>query len=117
MNKTIFFTLLSMFPYSTVSASSTYREKIVSQIEVVSANIANANTTRTPEGGPYKKKSIYCSNSECTYDEELDVILTYNPTHIDADVNGYVASPNIDVADEMDRMIELQELYEQNLSN
>lgn len=116
------------------------------RINVVSANIANAKTTHTKEGGPYKKQNvvfeeIFLNNlkhknidNEDTnsIDKKLnnivgvrvkDVInskdkpiLKYEPNHPDANKDGYVAYPNINPVIEMTDLIEAMRAYEANLS-
>jgi len=88
----------------------------------ISSNLANVETTSTPEGGPYKKKSVYFQSKPLSFQEQLDNNLKgtiqgvevtkiledqdppnkiFNPTHPDADKDGYVAMPNISVLKEM----------------
>ncbi len=63
-----------------------------------SSNLANVNTTRMPEGGPYKRLDV----SECTQygcelsTDEMGPLMKFEPNHPDANDNGYVAYPNID---------------------
>ena len=90
--------------------------QIVFQIQVVSENIANANTTRAPQGGPYKPKTAYCNMFGCDILERETSFQVYEPKHIDANVDGLVSYPSIDTIVEMNQMIELQRLYEQRLS-
>ncbi len=109
------------------------------RIEAISSNIANAQTTRTAEGGPYRRKEV-AFGSEPARDNFADVlegeidahaqkvhatevvstneppILKYDPTHPDANADGYVAMPNINVMKEMADMISAQRAYEANIS-
>ncbi len=108
------------------------------RMESHSSNIANAQTTRTAEGGPYRKKEVVFG-SEPTRERfseilegELDehsqtvqatevvhsdkVVLKYDPTHPDANDQGYVAMPDINVMAEMANMIEAQRAYEANVT-
>lgn len=68
------------------------------RLALVASNLANANTTRTPEGGPYKAYIIRaCSNGGCDVQRDTEApIMKYLPDHPDADKNGYVAYPNVD---------------------
>lgn len=109
--KTIGVTLLALIP-SLSHGSISYKDQIVQQMKVTATNIANASTTRTVEGGPYKKKNIYCSDSGCEISEDSVFKSVYDPKHIDADHSGMVKYPDIDVVEEMDNMIKLQELYD-----
>lgn len=109
------------------------------RIEAISSNIANAQTTRTAEGGPYRRKEVAFGaepardNFADILEGEIDVqaqkvhatevvstneppILKYDPTHPDANADGYVAMPNINVMKEMADMISAQRAYEANIS-
>ena len=116
------------------------------RINVVSANIANAKTTHTAEGGPYKKQQvvfhdILLANSTKTNSNEIETtnnknsdialrgvgvksivqsdakpVLRYDPTHPDANENGYVAYPDINPVSEMVDLIEAMRSYEANVS-
>ena len=109
------------------------------RIETISSNIANAQTTRTAEGGPYRRKEVVLGSEPAreSFDEilegEIDAqaqtvhvtdvvstndppILKYDPTHPDANKEGYVAMPNVNVMKEMADMISAQRAYEANIS-
>jgi flagellar basal-body rod protein FlgC len=109
------------------------------RIESISSNIANAQTTRTAEGGPYRKKEVVFGTEpardsfseilEGEIDAEAQMvhatevvstdkppIMKYDPTHPDANAEGYVALPNINVMEEMAEMISAQRSYEANIS-
>jgi len=109
------------------------------RIESISSNIANAQTTRTAEGGPYRKKEVVFGSEPArdSFSEilegEIDAeaqtvhatevistdkppIMKYDPTHPDANAEGYVALPNINVMEEMAEMISAQRSYEANIS-
>lgn len=105
----------------------------------ISSNIANAQTTRTAEGGAYRRKQVVFG-SEPARDSFSDIlegemgekaqtvhgtdvisdnrapILKYEPGHPDADEKGYVAYPNINVMEEMANMISTSRSYEANIS-
>jgi flagellar basal-body rod protein FlgC len=109
------------------------------RIEAISSNIANAQTTRTAEGGPYRRKEV-AFGSEPARDNFSDIlegeidaqaqtvhatevvstneppILKYDPSHPDANADGYVAMPNVNVMKEMADMISAQRAYEANIS-
>lgn len=109
------------------------------RIEAISSNIANVNTTRTSEGGPYRKKSVIF-NAEPARDIYSDIlegqleengqavyametvsdnkapILKYEPNNPDADDRGYVAYPNINVMEEIADLISAQRNYEANVN-
>jgi len=105
----------------------------------ISSNIANAQTTRTAEGGPYRKKEVVFGSEPAreTFSEILEgqldehgktvqatevistnrpPILKYEPNHPDANTEGYVAYPNINVMEEMANMISASRAYEANIS-
>ncbi|MBC86244.1 MAG: flagellar basal body rod protein FlgC [Bdellovibrionaceae bacterium] len=109
------------------------------RMNTISSNIANINTTRTPEGGPYRRKDVIFESmpEQRSFGEVLSTtpqtevqrvqvtdvhvdrkapILKYEPNHPDADPNGYVAYPNINLMEEMTNMIQATRAYEANVS-
>lgn len=92
---------------------------ILQKTNLISENIANANTTRSAKGGPYKRKvTKNCHKGLCEVIEiENNNILKYEPDHPDAQKNGYVAYPNINVHEEMVEMIKAQRAYELIVAN
>lgn len=71
------------------------------KLAIIGANLLNANTTRTAEGGPYHPSRIKnCYSGGCVVEEVKTPLLKYMPEHPDADRNGYVAFPNVDVKKE-----------------
>ncbi len=109
------------------------------RVEVINSNIANAQTTQTAEGGPYRRKEVVFGSEPArdSFSEilegEVDAqaqtvhatdvistndapILKYDPRHPDANKDGYVAMPNINVMKEMADMIQAQRAYEANIS-
>lgn len=105
----------------------------------INSNIANAQTTRTAEGGPYRKKEVVFGAEPVreTFGEilegELDAqaqavhatevistdrppILKYEPNHPDANADGYVAYPDINVMEEMANLIQTTRSYEANIN-
>ena len=110
------------------------------RMNAISSNIANINTTRTPEGGPYRRKSVQLeampdaksfadmmlSNPEEKVNrvQVTDVISDrsaplpkYEPDHPEADENGYVYYPNINLMVEMADMIQANRAYDANVSS
>jgi len=107
------------------------------RLNVIAANLANAKTTRTPEGGPYRKKMLVFEANTINqgidsfrdeFTRELRKVgvrrvtedreppqLVFEPNHPDADQNGYVAYPNINPVDEMINMMGASRSYEANL--
>ncbi|MFZ4715775.1 MAG: flagellar basal body rod protein FlgC [Bacteriovoracaceae bacterium] len=90
------------------------------KISVYANNIANKNTTRTPEGGYYKERIVKdCENGICktTIDEKTPPILRYDPKHPDANKNGYVAYPPLSEFDQQVLMIRMQRTYDALMEN
>lgn len=77
------------------------REDLLYRIHIASLNIANFHTTRTPVGGPFKRLSLDCKNHDCKIIESEEFDLLYAPDHPDAEENGFVKYPNIDMKQEM----------------
>ena len=109
------------------------------RMATISSNIANAQTTRTPEGGPYRRKEVVYGSEPAreSFSEILEgeleenaqkvhaaeilstnrpPILKYEPGHPDANKQGYVAYPNINIMEEMANMISTTRSYEANIS-
>lgn len=97
------------------------------RLNVISSNLANANTTRTEDGGPYKRKDVVFEQilegelkggvkvSEVKVDDKPP-ILKYDPSHPDATEEGYVMMPNIHPVEEMVNMLEASKSYEANVT-
>jgi flagellar basal-body rod protein FlgC len=100
------------------------------KMDIITSNLANAETTRTPEGGPYKRKTVVLA-AEAVKDafgtalsaavkavkvdsiaEDGTVKMMYEPAHPDADDKGYVAKPNVNPIMEMADMITTSRNYE-----
>jgi flagellar basal-body rod protein FlgC len=109
------------------------------RMNTISSNIANVNTTQTPEGGPYRRKEAIFEaipeqrtfgeilvdkghrnvNRVQVTDIHVDTkapLLKYEPDHPDANADGYVAYPNINLMEEMANMIQATRSYEANIS-
>ena len=120
-----------------VSASALSAER--THMNIISMNLANAKTTRTAEGGPYRRRSVHMQESEVdspfstqmrsAMDRELKGVrvqgiavdqrppkLVYEPGHPDANEDGYVAYPDINVVEEMAAMMTAQRGYEANVA-
>ena len=122
---------MSIFNGLQINASGLSLERM--KLDVASTNIANVNTTRTAEGGPYKKKKDEFSENlrqaqgtnritsagvkVTNIAEDNTTKLAYDPTNPDADANGYVKMPNVNMADEMVDMIQAMRTYEANVSS
>jgi len=108
---------MSMFAAFNISASGMTAQQL--RTDVISQNIANANTTRTSDGTAYVKKSVVGSGVKVTsiYDDtSTDMNMVYDPSHPDADENGYVTYPNVNVVQEMTDLIDASRSYEANIS-
>ncbi|MCY9516180.1 flagellar basal body rod protein FlgC [Paenibacillus apiarius] len=124
-----------------ISASGLTAQRL--RMDVISSNIANAETTRAQfvDGKfvPYRRKVVVMSPTESSFKQFLqsamegqaatrgvkvtqikadasDFKLVYNPTHPDSDENGYVSMPNVDMAKEMVDMIAATRSYEANVT-
>jgi flagellar basal-body rod protein FlgC len=97
-------------------------------MDIIAGNIANAQTTRTPEGKPFREllpvfQEISAKGSlprgvKITEIKESDAELkrVYQPEHPDADEEGYVSYPNVDVVRSMVDLISASRAYEANAS-
>ncbi|MEE2751798.1 MAG: flagellar basal body rod protein FlgC [Myxococcota bacterium] len=102
------------------------------RLQAVSSNMANARTTRTDEGGPYQRRMpVFKTESVDRFGSELqrklgsvevtevrtlnDVERVFDPTHPDADDDGFVAYPAINILEEMVDLMTTARTYEANL--
>lgn len=109
------------------------------RMDVISENVANANTTRTADGTPYRRKVVTFTEkggqtpfstvlnksrdnysgkgvkvSKVSEDTWSEMKKVYDPSHPDADDNGYVWYPNVNIVSEMTDMIDASRAYEAN---
>src|SRR5579871_2954164 len=125
---------MSLFTSLQVSASGLAAQRERAQVLV--ENMANAETTRTPEGGPYRRKDVVFSTDvqatpfSAVFQNELangvrvaDVTvddrppeMRYMPGHPDADTNGYVAFPRMNPAEEMVDLMNASHSYQGNVA-
>ena len=125
---------MSLFSAIQVSSSGMSAQRM--RAEMLVENMANAETTRTPEGGPYRRKDVVFSTDvqsspfSAVFQSELgtgvkvaDVItdssapdMRYVPGHPDADENGYVAFPKMNPAEEMVDLLNASLSYQANVS-
>ncbi len=124
-----------MFSNFDVSASGLTAQRL--RMDVISGNIANVNTTRTESGEPYRRKLPVFKEKGASFINKLSFAMNednqgvvvdeigedqspfrqvYRPEHPDADDNGYVSFPNIDITTEMVDMIEASRAYEANVT-
>jgi flagellar basal-body rod protein FlgC len=98
-------------------------------LELVANNMANAQTTRTPEGGPYRRKlPVFSQILDAAMGMANGVQITgivpdeaplqrvYKPGHPDADDKGFVLMPNVNIVSEMVDMIGIQRSYDANVT-
>ena len=90
-------------------------------LDVISQNIANAETTRTPEGGPYKRKVVVFQRDGSGGVKPSDVVEDsrpgtedYDPGHPDADANGFVKRSNVDINTEIVDLMIARRVHEAN---
>jgi len=128
---------MSLFSSINISATGMTAER--TRMDVISENISNANTTRTSSGTPYKRKLVVFSESKPKFSDVLNDTLSksnqsngvkitaikeddspykvvYEPGHPDANENGYVEMPNVDITKEMVDMISATRAYEANIT-
>jgi len=127
---------VSLFTAIAISASGMEAQR--SRAEIITENLANADTTRTPEGGPYKRKDVVFTTapgsssfadamslasgqnqgvavSDITIDDR-DPERRYLPGHPDADTDGYVAFPRVNPAEEMVDLMGASRGYQANIA-
>ncbi|MCC5912021.1 MAG: flagellar basal body rod protein FlgC [Clostridiaceae bacterium] len=130
---------MSIFNAININATGLTAERL--RMDVISKNIANANTTRTENGGPYRRQvTVFKSKDQPNFSQVLknatnknksklkgvEVIgikndqspfkKVYEPGHPDANEEGYVLMPNVEIATEMANMISASRGYEANVT-
>lgn len=126
---------MGMFDGMNISATGMTAQRF--RMDVISENIANVNTTRDENGDVYRRKTVVFNektslnfgdtlyNSLNVYkpdgvrvtqvvEDPSDLKMVYDPTHPDADENGYVMYPNVDTVTEMTNLIDSSRAYEAN---
>ncbi|GER94440.1 flagellar basal body rod protein FlgC [hot springs metagenome] len=114
-----------MFMPLKVSATALEAQKI--RMNVIASNIANVNSTRTPEGGPYKRRDVVFEsymfdessvgvNIPKIVEDQRPFKMVYDPSHPDANKDGYVSYPNINTIEETVNLISATRAYEANLT-
>ncbi|MHB1400241.1 MAG: flagellar basal body rod protein FlgC [Trichloromonadaceae bacterium] len=123
--------------FTTMKISSSAMAAQRTRLNVISANVANVETTRTPEGGPYRRQEVvfrtaqegFASNLERALRDSVQGVEVaevrasdepprqiYDPGHPDADGQGMVAMPNVDILEEMVDMMTAAKAYEANVT-
>ncbi len=127
---------MSVFQSFNINASGMTAQRF--RMDIISENVANVNTTRAADGDPYRRKIVTFSEKKVTpfskvlqntreaymgngvkvfslkEDTENDFIMKYDPAHPDADENGYVSYPNVNIVTEMTNLIDASRSYEAN---
>lgn len=109
-----------------VSASALEAQR--TRMNVIASNMANVHSTKTEAGGPYKRKDVVFSAEPIeingtegvrvidVVEDQTPPLLTYDPSHPDADKDGYVAMPNINIIEEMVNMMMATRAYEASVT-
>jgi flagellar basal-body rod protein FlgC len=127
---------MSAFSGMNISASGMSAQRL--RMDIISQNIANVNTTRDENGNPYKRKAVVFSEKDATpfqdvfmrtagvigsgvkvsriVEDNKPMRRVYDPTHPDADEDGYVNYPNVNVVQEMTDLIDATRSYEANIT-
>ncbi|GFI28384.1 flagellar basal-body rod protein FlgC [Lachnospiraceae bacterium] len=128
---------MGLFQAFNISASGMTAERF--RTDIIAENVANVNTTRTEDGTPYRRKVVTFAERDKTsfqemlsrartyggngvkvtkvsedYDSEYN--MEYDPAHPDADENGYVSYPNVNIVTEMTNLIDASRGYEANVT-
>jgi flagellar basal-body rod protein FlgC len=127
---------VSLFSVLSIGASGMAAQR--ARAELLVENLANAETTRTPEGGPYRRKDVVFESTPVAspfasvFDTQIqaaggvavaDVVTDnsdperrYQPGHPDADADGYVAFPRVNPAEDMVDLMGAARSYEANVA-
>ena len=130
---------MGLFQSFDIAASGMTAQRF--RMDTIAENIANVNTTRTSDGKPYRRKIVTFQEkklnpvsfedtlsygrsfkgngvrvSSVSEDTETDFTMVYDPSHPDADANGYVSYPNVNTVTEMTNLIDSSRSYEANVT-
>jgi flagellar basal-body rod protein FlgC len=123
--------------FTTLDIAASGLKAQTTRLNTISSNLANAESTSTPEGGPYKRKSVIFQTEPLPFKQQLNQSVqarsqvqgvkvakiiednsppqrVYNPTHPDAQEDGYVEMPNVSTLKEMVDMMSATRSYEAN---
>ena len=128
---------MGMFTSFDINASGMTAQRF--RMDIISENVANASTTRTKDGSPYVRKVVTFAEKDSQTlfhrvlnkatdrysgigvkvdgvheDKETEMNMVYDPSHPDADENGYVTYPNVNIITEMTNLIDASRSYEAN---
>jgi len=125
--------------FSSMRISATGMNAQQTRMNSISSNLANAETTRAEDGGPYKRQdAVFSAQADREnfgevlagkldehaqgvqvteiHQDQRPARMVYNPKHPDANAEGYVAMPNVNPVEEMANMISAQRSYEANVT-
>jgi flagellar basal-body rod protein FlgC len=118
---------MGMFDALSISSTGMSAERL--RMDVIAENLANADTTRTQSGGPYRRQEVVLQEGSPSFGEVLGGVQVagivsdptpprrvYDPGHPDADKDGYVTMPNVNPVNEMVDLITAQRGYEANVT-
>ncbi len=130
---------MSMFGGMEISASALTAQRL--RMNVTAENLANAETTKGADGNPYRRKEVVLQSvaaggfgaqlgaamgskgvtpggvqAAAITEDPTNGKLVYDPSHPDADAQGYVRMPNVDTVTEMTDLIDAQRSYEANVT-
>lgn len=115
------------------SASGLYAQR--KRMDIIASNLANLETTRTDKGGPYRRKMVVMRSKAMTgsfrniLDRQIDGVQieqivedkspfkkVFNPSHPDADKDGYLLKPNVELIVETTNMLMARRAFEANIA-
>lgn len=131
---------MTIFNTMNISARGMTAQRL--RMDIISQNLANINTTRTEDGGPYRRKTVIFEEIEQKnsfnnvfnkymneytskgggvkatriVEDQSPLITVYDPTHPDANEEGYVSMPNVNSLEEMTNLISANRSYEANVT-
>lgn len=126
---------MDIFTTMKISASALRAQRL--RMNAISSNLANIETTRTPDGGPYRKREVVFQSTAQGFADTLDSrmrdaaqgvkvshvqasskppLMVYDPGHPDADADGMLAMPNINLVEETADMMSASRAYEANVT-
>lgn len=129
---------MALFQAFDISASGMTAQRF--RTDIIAENVANVNTTRTEDGTPYRRKIVtFAEKTDNSFrdvmartsrftggdgvkvltvaeDDSTDFVMEYDPSHPDADQNGYVSYPNVNIVTEMTNLIDASRSYEANVT-
>jgi flagellar basal-body rod protein FlgC len=119
---------MDSFNVFTVSASALAAQR--QRMNVIASNMANAHSTSSAEGGPYRRQDVVFTTDPLGSDQDgltgvkvsgivkddSPFKMMYDPSHPDADKDGFVAMPNVNIIEEMVNMMMASRAYEASVS-